>query len=48
MDHEELGYTDFITMASRQPHASHDIAHLPDLVAIADAERADAEAFRLA
>lgn len=47
MDHEELGYTDFILMEGRQPAAARDIARLPDFAALADAERADAEALRL-
>jgi hypothetical protein len=47
MDHDELGYTDFIAMDARQPSASHDVARTIDFAALADAERADAEAFRL-
>jgi hypothetical protein len=48
MEFEALGYCDFITMESRQPCASQDTAQFLDLAALADAERADAEAFRLA
>ncbi len=48
MDAEELGYTDFITMQSREPSRSRDVPHVTELHALADAERADAEAFRLA
>lgn len=48
MDHFAPGFEDFMLAAARQPTASHDCAYLPDYEAIADAERADAEAFRLA
>jgi hypothetical protein len=48
MEYEALGYADFITAEARQPSSSHDAAQALDLAALADAERADAEAFRLA
>jgi hypothetical protein len=48
MDHEQLGYADFIPMDVRQPSSSRDSAQAFDLAAIANAEREDAEAFRLA
>lgn len=48
MDHFAPAHDDFVIAASRQPTASRDAAYLPDYEAIADAERADAEAFRLA
>jgi hypothetical protein len=48
MEFDALGYADFITMESRQPSSSQDGAQALDLAALADAERADAEAFRLA
>ena len=48
MEFEALGYCDFITMEARQPSSSQDAARAPDLAALAAAERADAEAFRLA
>lgn len=47
MDCDELGYADFITMQARQPCAARDPVHVPDFAALADAERADAEALRL-
>jgi hypothetical protein len=48
MELEALGYADFITTDLRQPSPSRDAALGLDLAALADAERADAEAFRLA
>ena len=47
MDERELGYTDFIAIDAAQPSAAREGTHFPDLEAIAVAERADAEAFRL-
>jgi len=48
MEYLEIDDTDFITLAARQPAASYDPVRFPDFAAIADAERADAEAFRIA
>jgi hypothetical protein len=55
MEFETVGRTDFIKMEVRQPSSPQDAAraldlaaHALDLAALADAERADAEAFRLA
>jgi len=47
MEHHEPGWDDLIALNLRQPHASRDLACFPDPAALADAERADAEAFRL-
>lgn len=48
MEFEALDHADFITMEARQPSSSQDAARFLDLAALADAERADAEYFRLA
>ena len=48
MEYLQLDETDFITLAACQPSASRDPVRFPDFAAIADAERADAEAFRIA
>ena len=48
MEFAALGHADFITMEACQPSSSQDGAQVLDLAALADPERADAEAFRLA